>query len=200
LEIGDDTANDYSGPIVGAAGTTLDFDGVNTFSSSTFNAANVFFYGGTFTVADRYQATSTNAVGSTVNFTGTVNGFGALNLINVATVDLTQATLASGAATLPSLSLPGNKLIAPQALTVSGLFTGGGTLTGCGSLTANGGMTGGAVLDNFTLNNAAYGILDRQITARCSTTWRPAPWTSGPTATSSARPCSTARTPSTWEP
>jgi hypothetical protein len=116
-----------------------------------------------------YQANQTFLYSATVSMAGTVDGLGGLWL-DGSTLDLSAASVAPAATTLPSLYLDQGTLVGPQAWTVTGSFGRYGTLTGGGSVTAEGGATpaspvvdilrlGGEVIDdgttlaNVTLDN-----------------------------------------------
>jgi Ca2+-binding RTX toxin-like protein len=121
--------------------------------------------GGSVSFAGQYRARTSTAVinanaTDTVAITGTVEGLGAVSLSG-GRLDLTGATFAAGADTLPSLAVSNGTLRADRTLTVAGplTVTGGGTLDrvrlvslGTATFTAVGSrallLGGGAVFEN----------------------------------------------------
>jgi len=162
-----------AGTITAATTTELDLSGISftQAADATLTADKVVFgfavSGSNFDVAGQYSASATSVGGylNSVTLSGEVQSLGSLSIgFDAGTLNLSQATLAPAATTLPSLDLEGN-LVANTDLTVSGplqwLY---GTLSSGGSitpytLTGNTGMTlgvsGGSylTLDGYTLVN-----------------------------------------------
>ena len=125
-------------------------------SSGSIDADRVRFHAGSNTsiaaITGSYQASSTDVNLGTVRISGTILELGPLSIgtFGGGPLDLTGATFAPGAATLPSLTL-GGTLITDRDLSVAGSFTwNGGTLQG---VNGQGSLT---VLSDTTLNGTYY--------------------------------------------
>ncbi len=165
LILGGTTFNDSS--ITGAGSTSVAFTGPYTdIPSASIQQAGAVSFSSSAAVTGHYGAAATSAnPGAGVVLTGQVDSLGAVWL-DRATLDLSQATLAPAAATLPSLYLANASLpnapafIAAVDLTVTGMFTLGAAVQSVGGVhtltAAGGGLIGGApTLDGYTLNNPA---------------------------------------------
>jgi hypothetical protein len=156
-----------SGSFTVAAGCRLGFYSggpLNTdlTSGSSVQGAGTVSFGAGATIAGSFNVSGGTQVSGVATFTGTVNDFGPLTILNSSNLDLSQATLGPAVTNLPSLNLGiGGSLEASQDLSVSGLFTwSGGALHSVGgqhTFTANGGMalssSNPCTLDGWTLVN-----------------------------------------------
>ncbi len=149
LSLKGDSRMTNSGALQDIAGSSLIFlSPLTSTNTSSIHAAGGVTWAQGGTMAGVYQAANTALQSGGLAFTGTVNQLG--NLFIVGSMDLTAATLAPDALTIPSLTLSLNTnhdlgaLITSADWIVSGMFTwNGGTLEGSGghgSLTANGGV------------------------------------------------------------
>jgi hypothetical protein len=106
------------GSITAAADATVALGGLD--SDGSLSGGAFIIYGGT--VSGNYSAEATTVRAGDVTFTGTVASLGAVD-VNQATLDLSGATLADAARTLPSLSLLSSALVTRDDLAVTGPAT-----------------------------------------------------------------------------
>jgi N-acetylneuraminic acid mutarotase len=159
-----------SGTVEVASHALATFQGAATFAAGSVTTGGMveFLYGRqfldgtvTFQPGSVYQAEQTVLYDATVSMAGTVESLGGLWIVSSG-LDLSAASVAPAATTLPNLYLYAGTLDGPQAWTVTGSFGRYGTLSGGGSLTAEGCPTPSSpVADDF--RNSSFVVDDGTI-------------------------------------
>jgi virginiamycin B lyase len=165
-----DNSTYNGGTFTGAAGTSLSLSGYSDIATARIEDAGAVALG-PCVVTGTYSAGTTSVSRRTVALTGVVNSLGSVSVTSnfpdiPSLLDLTQATLTSGANTLGRLYLSYGSLHAASDFTVTGPFAldsgtlqsvgGGHTLTAAGGAEiGDGGSPDPTLLDGFTLINPA---------------------------------------------